>query len=121
MTPTTNQPQSELSPFGKLGSTSAFLPIPVGNGTVQLARRPGREVEYLEPPVGQGFKGLRWERDSITGSGAYTLRAETADLAGAVPLARWRAGLANDFPNRTLAGCRPAGARRLAELARALL
>jgi hypothetical protein len=122
MPPAANETLPALSAFGKLGATAAFLPIPAGNLTVKLTRAVGDAVEYVSPPpVGQGLKALRWERDPLAGPAVYTLKAATADLAAAVPLSRWRNAVAGDFPDRTALNRKSAGARRLAEFARALL
>ncbi len=123
MRPTTNQVLPVVSAVGKLGAACTFPPIPAGNVLVKLVRAVGDAVEYVEPPqgVGQGFKGLKWERDPHEGQAAFTLKAATADLAAALPLAQWRAAVAADFPDRTALQRRSAGARRLAEFARGLL
>ena len=124
MPPPTPDPPPGLPSFGKLGTTSAFLPIPVGDVVVKLTRVLGQAVVYLPPPVGQGLKGLRWERDQFAGtptSPAFSLKADTSDLRAAVSLSEWRSQIRASFPDGAVTNRKLDAVRRLAEFARGLL
>ena len=114
-------PNPSVPSFGLLGSSAAFLPIPVGNRTVKLARTVGNEVVYAAPPPGHGLGATKWERDALGGPNGYALKLPTAEVQGLVSLRHWRGVYAAAFPDGCVSNRNTPAARQLAEFARGLL
>lgn len=107
--------------FGLLGSTAAFVPIPVGNATVKLARKVGNEVAYAAPPTGHGAGVAKWDKDPIAGPSGYAVKLPTATVRTLVSVRQWRAVYADSFPDGVVSNRHSPAATQLAEFARGLL
>ena len=107
--------------FGLLGSTAAFLPIPVGNATVKLSRTVGNEVVYAPPPPGHGLGVPRWEKDPLAGANGYAVKLPAAEVRSLVSARQWRDVYANAFPDGWVSNRHTPAARQLVEFARGLL
>lgn len=107
--------------FGLLGSTAAFVPIPVGNATVKLSRKVGNDVAYAVPPTGHGAGVAKWDKDPIAGPTGYAVKLPTATVRTLVSVRQWRAVYADSFPDGTVANRNSPATKQLAEFARGLL
>jgi hypothetical protein len=107
--------------FGLLGSTAAFVPIPVGNATVKLSRTVGNEVVYAAPPPGHGIGVTRWDKDPLAGPNGYAVKLPTADLRPLVSVRQWRRVYAESFPDGWVNHRHSPAAKQLTEFARGLL
>ncbi len=107
--------------FGLLGSTAAFVPIPVGNATVKLSRKVGNDVAYAAPPTGHGAGVAKWDKDPIAGPTGYAVKVPTAAVRTLVSVRQWRAVYADGFPDGAVSNRNSPAVKQLAEFARGLL
>jgi hypothetical protein len=114
-------PNPTFPSFGLLGSTAAFVPIPVGNATVKLSRKVGNDVAYAVPPAGHGAGVAKWDKDPIAGPTGYAVKVPTATVRTLVSVRQWRAVYADGFPDGTVPNRSSPATKQLAEFARGLL
>lgn len=107
--------------FGLLGSTSAFVPIPVGNATVKLSRTVGNDVSYLPPPPGHGPGVMRWEKDPLAGPNGFAVKLPTSQARTLTSVRQWRGLYSASFPDGVVGNRHTPAAKQLAEFARGLL
>lgn len=107
--------------FGLLGSTAAFVPIPVGNATVKLSRTVGNEVVYAPPPAGHGLGVGRWDKDPLAGANGYAVKLPTAEVRALVSVRNWRTLYAASFPDGWVSNRNSPAVKQLTAFARGLL
>ena len=107
--------------FGLLGSSAAFVPIPVGNATVKLSRTVGNDVTYLPPPGGHGAGVTKWDKDPLAGANGYAVKLPTAQVRSLVSVRQWRRVYAESFPDGVIGNRHSPAAKQLTEFARGLL
>jgi hypothetical protein len=107
--------------FGLLGSTAAFVPIPVGNATVKLSRTVGNEVVYAPPPAGHGLGVAKWDKDPLAGPSGYAVKLPTPVVRQLVSVRQWRGVYAGSFPDGAVSHRNTPAVKQLTEFARGLL
>ncbi len=107
--------------FGLLGSTAAFVPIPVGNATVKLSRTVGNDVVYAAPPPGHGVGVMKWDKDPLAGPTGYAVKLPTAQVRTLVSVRQWRRVYGESFPDGVIGHRHSPAAKQLTEFARGLL
>ncbi len=107
--------------FGLLGSSAAFVPIPVGNATVKLSRTVGNDVTYMPPPGGHGAGVTKWDKDPLAGQNGYAVKLPTAQVRALVSVRQWRRVYAESFPDGVIGNRHSPAAKQLTEFARGLL
>lgn len=107
--------------FGLLGSTAAFVPIPVGNATVKLSRTVGNDVVYAAPPPGHGAGVTKWDKDPLSGPTGYAVKLPTAVVRTLVSVRQWRRVYGESFPDGVVGNRHSPAAKQLTEFARGLL
>ena len=107
--------------FGLLGSTAAFVPIPVGNATVKLSRTVGNDVTYIPPPAGHGAGVAKWDKDPLAGANGYAVKLPTAQVRALTSVRQWRRVYGESFPDGVVGNRHSPAAKQLTEFARGLL
>lgn len=107
--------------FGLLGSTAAFVPIPVGNATIKLSRTVGNDVVYAAPPPGHGAGVTKWDKDPLAGPNGYAVKLPTAEVRSLISVRQWRTLYAASFPDGWVSHRNSPAAKQLTEFARGLL
>ena len=112
--------EPSLPSYGLLGSTAAFAAVPAGRTVVKVSRATVANVEFIEPPIGLGLDGVKWERDRTTEPPGYMFKAKATELAGLVSLEDWRSQLQSQFPDKMISDRRSSGTKQVTDFARQL-